>query len=84
MRARRLQLGNCSRLWRGLHAVWDAVPGGIQWNIQNDRKVEFWNDTWSDQTCPLRHECFYPAGSSRLLIGCCVGDSNTPMGLAEC
>ncbi|KAL4341856.1 hypothetical protein GQ457_08G018880 [Hibiscus cannabinus] len=51
-----LQLGNCSRLWHGLHTVWPLVRAGVKWNVNNGCGVEFWNDIWVTNSGPLREE----------------------------
>ncbi|KAK8531780.1 hypothetical protein V6N12_053243 [Hibiscus sabdariffa] len=31
----RSELGNCPRLWRGLHTIWPLVRADVKWNVNN-------------------------------------------------
>ncbi|GMI86798.1 hypothetical protein HRI_002349100 [Hibiscus trionum] len=43
----------CSRLWKGLSKVWEAIRGSIIWNVRDGVSTDFWYDTWVDEEGPL-------------------------------
>ncbi|GMI87280.1 hypothetical protein like AT3G24255 [Hibiscus trionum] len=45
--------GCCSRLWRGLSRVWEAIKSCVCWNVRDGETTDLWYDVWLGNEGPL-------------------------------
>ncbi|KAK8519465.1 hypothetical protein V6N12_025503 [Hibiscus sabdariffa] len=43
----------CSRLWRGISALWEEIYNSVCWNIRDGGSTDFWFDMWIVSERPL-------------------------------